>query len=220
MADDQPMWVNNRAVTRTPGAAIIAVDLGNNFTMKGHHLSIIKHRQFDGYAQANPHKHNTKFSKIYEMFRYGDTNMDAIKLKLFPSSLFGVITTWKEMRQAVVSQFFPSAMFNRLIVEIRGFAQHPHESLVNAWLRMKDLLRSLQDHTHHRSVMTNPLEDLNMKKLTMPTEDIEDEDIKETTTIEVPETGVTVNQEMTTKIPNLEKTTLPIHQHLKRNPRN
>ncbi|GJW14311.1 hypothetical protein Tco_0018444 [Tanacetum coccineum] len=46
------------------------------------------------------------------MFRYGDTNMNSIKLKLFPSSLAGeakiwfnelnpsVITTWEEMRQA------------------------------------------------------------------------------------------------------------------------
>ncbi|GJV33857.1 hypothetical protein Tco_1394257 [Tanacetum coccineum] len=46
------------------------------------------------------------------MFRYGNTNADAIKLKLFPSSLSGetkiwfnelspgVITTWEEMRQA------------------------------------------------------------------------------------------------------------------------
>ncbi|GKE92226.1 hypothetical protein Tco_1573321, partial [Tanacetum coccineum] len=46
------------------------------------------------------------------MFRYGNTNADAIKLKLFPSSLVGdtkvwfnelspgVITTWEEMRQA------------------------------------------------------------------------------------------------------------------------
>ncbi|GJX20261.1 hypothetical protein Tco_0222938, partial [Tanacetum coccineum] len=45
------------------------------------------------------------------MFRYGNTNADAIKLKLFPSSLAGeskiwfnelspgVITTWEEMRQ-------------------------------------------------------------------------------------------------------------------------
>ncbi|GJY80853.1 reverse transcriptase domain-containing protein [Tanacetum coccineum] len=66
------------------------------------------------------------------MFRYGNTNADAIKLKLFPSSLAGeakiwfnelspgVITTWEEMRQAFVSRFFPPALFDRLIGEIRG----------------------------------------------------------------------------------------------------
>ncbi|GJU23845.1 hypothetical protein Tco_1157187 [Tanacetum coccineum] len=42
MADDQPMWGKNRAVAPTPEAAIVAVDLGDNFTVKGHHLSMIK----------------------------------------------------------------------------------------------------------------------------------------------------------------------------------
>nr|GEZ59399.1 reverse transcriptase domain-containing protein [Tanacetum cinerariifolium] len=34
MADNQPMWGNNRVVAPTLGAAIIAVDLGENFTVK------------------------------------------------------------------------------------------------------------------------------------------------------------------------------------------
>ncbi|GJV67324.1 hypothetical protein Tco_1482833 [Tanacetum coccineum] len=112
MADDRPMWGNNRAVAPTPRAAIVAVDLGDNSTVKGHHLSMIKDRQFDGRTRADPHKHIAEFVKICGMFRYGNTNVDAIKLKLFPSSLSGdakvwfnelspgVITTWEEMRQA------------------------------------------------------------------------------------------------------------------------
>ncbi|GKB80982.1 reverse transcriptase domain-containing protein [Tanacetum coccineum] len=117
MAKDQPMWENNRAVAPTLRAAIVAVNLGDNFTVK-----------------------------------------DAIKLKLFPSSLVGdakvwfnelspgVIATWEQMRQAFVSRFFPPAIFDRLMGEIRGFTQHPNESLVDAWLRMKDLLRSCHGH--------------------------------------------------------------------------
>ncbi|GJU37736.1 retrovirus-related pol polyprotein from transposon TNT 1-94 [Tanacetum coccineum] len=112
MADDQPMWGNNRAVAPTPGATIVAVDLGDNFTVKGHHLSMIKDQKFNGHSQADPHKHIAKFVEVCEMFRYGNNNADAIKLKLFPSSLAGeakiwfnelspgVITTWEEMRQA------------------------------------------------------------------------------------------------------------------------
>ncbi|GKA35998.1 reverse transcriptase domain-containing protein [Tanacetum coccineum] len=158
MVDDQPMWGNNRVVAPTPGAAIIVVDLGDNFTFKGHHLSMIKDQQFDGRSRADPHKHIAEFIKVCGIFRYGDTNADAIKLKLFPSSLLGeakiwfnelspgVITTWEEMRQAFVSRFFPPAMFDRLMGEIRGFTQQHHESLVDAWLRMKDLLRSCHGH--------------------------------------------------------------------------
>jgi hypothetical protein len=158
MADDRPMWEANRAIAPTPGAAIVAVNLGDNFTVKGHHLSMINDRQFDGRSRADPHKHIAEFIEICGMFRYGDTNVDAIKLKLFPSSLAGdakvwyneltpgIITTWEEMRQAFVSRFFPPAMFDRLMGEIRAFTQNPNESLVEAWLRMKDLLRSCHGH--------------------------------------------------------------------------
>ncbi|GJZ48570.1 hypothetical protein Tco_0602402 [Tanacetum coccineum] len=89
MADDQPMWGNNRVVALTPGAPIVVVDLGDNFTVKGHHLSMIKDQQFDGRSLADPHKHIAEFIEVCGMFRYGDTNADAIKLKLFPSSLAG-----------------------------------------------------------------------------------------------------------------------------------
>ncbi|GJX66268.1 hypothetical protein Tco_0300611 [Tanacetum coccineum] len=37
-------------------------------------------------------------------------------------------------------------MFDRLMEEIRGFTQHLNESLIDAWLRMKDLLRSCHGH--------------------------------------------------------------------------
>ncbi|GKE14147.1 hypothetical protein Tco_1421724 [Tanacetum coccineum] len=64
MADDQPMWGNNRAVAPTPGAAIVAVDLGDNFTVKGHHLSMIKDRQFDG--RSGPIRTNTSPNLLNE----------------------------------------------------------------------------------------------------------------------------------------------------------
>ncbi|GKB84926.1 reverse transcriptase domain-containing protein [Tanacetum coccineum] len=152
MADDQAIWGNNQVIAPTPKAAIIAVDLRDNFTVKGHHLSMIKDQQFVGRSRTNPHKHIAEFVEVCGMFHY------AIKLKLFPSSLAGeakisfnelspgVITTWEEMRQSFVSRFFSPAIFDRLIGEIRGFTQQHHESLVDAWLRMKDLLHSCHGH--------------------------------------------------------------------------
>ena len=94
MANDQPMWAANRAVAPTPGSAIVIANLGENFTVKGHHLSMIKDRQFDGRSRADPHKHISEFVEIFGMFRYGDTNVDAIKLKIFPSSLAGDAKVW------------------------------------------------------------------------------------------------------------------------------
>nr|GEZ99388.1 reverse transcriptase domain-containing protein [Tanacetum cinerariifolium] len=60
--------------------------------------------------------------------------------------------------------------------------------------------------THRRSVMTSLWAVPKMKRITMPTEVIEDEFIEETTTVEVLGIGKTVNQEMKTETPNLERT--------------
>ncbi|GKD70461.1 hypothetical protein Tco_1324551 [Tanacetum coccineum] len=55
---------------------------------------MIKDRQFDGRSRADPYKHIAEFVEICGMFRYGNTNADAIKLKLFPSSLAGEAKIW------------------------------------------------------------------------------------------------------------------------------
>ncbi|GKE73286.1 hypothetical protein Tco_1535327, partial [Tanacetum coccineum] len=43
-------------------------------------------------------------------------------------------------------QFFPPALFDRLLREIRAFSQHENESLTDAWLRMKEMLRNCHGH--------------------------------------------------------------------------
>ncbi|GJU94403.1 hypothetical protein Tco_1319159 [Tanacetum coccineum] len=63
--------------------------------------------------------------------------------------------------------------------------------------------------------MTSLCEVPKRKKPTMPTEVTEEEDIEETTTVRVPGIGETVNQEMKTKNPNLERTFISFQQHPK-----
>ncbi|GJW38734.1 hypothetical protein Tco_0064579 [Tanacetum coccineum] len=65
--------------------------------------------------------------------------------------------------------------------------------------------------------MTNRWEDPKKKKPTMPTEDIKEEDIEETTTVEILEIGMIVNHDTITEIHYLMKTTRPFHQHPKTN---
>nr|GEX93683.1 reverse transcriptase domain-containing protein [Tanacetum cinerariifolium] len=55
---------------------------------------MIKDRQFSGRSRVDPYKHITEFVEVCGMFRYGNTNTDAIKLKLFPSSLAGEAMIW------------------------------------------------------------------------------------------------------------------------------
>ncbi|GJW61034.1 reverse transcriptase domain-containing protein, partial [Tanacetum coccineum] len=41
---------------------------------------------------------------------------------------------------------FPPALFDRLLEEIQAFSQHENESLTDAWLRMKEMLRNCHGH--------------------------------------------------------------------------
>ncbi|GKA67360.1 hypothetical protein Tco_0767168 [Tanacetum coccineum] len=50
-----------------------------------------------------------------------------------------------ELHTAFISRFFPPALFCRLLGEIRAFSQHENETLTDAWLRMKEMLRNDKD---------------------------------------------------------------------------
>nr|GEV90594.1 reverse transcriptase domain-containing protein [Tanacetum cinerariifolium] len=45
-----------------------------------------------------------------------------------------------------VNEFAIKALFDRLLGEIRAFSQHENESLTDAWLRMKEMLRNCHGH--------------------------------------------------------------------------
>ena len=92
------------------------------------------------------------------MFRYRDTEHEAVRLMMFPLSLTGeaktwldeldegTIATWDELRTAFISRFFPPALFDRLLGEIRAFSQQDRETLTEAWLRMKEMPRNCHGH--------------------------------------------------------------------------
>ncbi|GJV05264.1 reverse transcriptase domain-containing protein [Tanacetum coccineum] len=92
------------------------------------------------------------------MFKYGETQSEAVKLLIFPFSLCDEaktwfndlneesVTSWEQMRKAFINRFFPPSLFNRLLLEIRNFSQLVCESLTDAWLRLKSMLRKCQGH--------------------------------------------------------------------------
>ncbi|GKB26837.1 reverse transcriptase domain-containing protein [Tanacetum coccineum] len=92
------------------------------------------------------------------MFKYRDTENEAIRLMMFPLSLTGesktwldelnegTIETWDELRTTFISRLFPPTIFDRLLGEIRAFSLHENESLTDAWLRMKEILQNFHDH--------------------------------------------------------------------------
>ncbi|GJU06759.1 reverse transcriptase domain-containing protein [Tanacetum coccineum] len=156
--DDEPMRAADRVVAQTPGSAITIPETSNEFAIKGNHLNLVKGNQLDGRTKTDPHKHIHEFLRICDMFKYKYTENEAVRLMMFPLSLTreaktwldelnkGTIETWNELRTAFISRFFPPALFDRLLGEIRAFSQHENESLTDAWLRMKEMLRNCHGH--------------------------------------------------------------------------
>ena len=92
--DDEPMWAADRVVAPTPGPAITIPETANEFAIKGNHLTLIKGNQFDGRTKTDPHKHIHEFLGICDMFKYGETEKEAVRLMMFPLSLSGKAKTW------------------------------------------------------------------------------------------------------------------------------
>ncbi|GJS53903.1 reverse transcriptase domain-containing protein [Tanacetum coccineum] len=151
--DDQPMWESAKTVAPTPNSAIVQIDVDDSFVINSTHLKMIQENKFDGYLQADKHDHIREFLAICDMFKYGETQSEAVKLLIFPYSLSDKaktrfnelneesITSWEQMRKAFINKFFPPLLFNRLLLEIRNFSQNICESLTEAWLRLKNMLR-------------------------------------------------------------------------------
>ncbi|GJW38536.1 reverse transcriptase domain-containing protein, partial [Tanacetum coccineum] len=156
--DDQPMWKSFKTVAPTPNSAIIQIDVDDNFVINSTHLKMIRENKFDGYLRADPHDHIREFLAICDMFKYGETQSEAVKLLIFPLSLCDKaktwfnelneesITSWEQMRRAFINRFFPPSLFNRLLLEIRSFSQNVCESLTDAWLRLKNMLQKCHGH--------------------------------------------------------------------------
>ncbi|GJT63257.1 reverse transcriptase domain-containing protein [Tanacetum coccineum] len=146
--DDEPMWAADRVVAPTPSSATTIPETANNFSIKGNHLTLVKGNQFDGRTKTDPHKHIHEFLEICDMFKYRDTENEVVRLMMFPLSLTGeaktwlnelnegTIKTWDELQTTFISRFFPPALFDRLLREIRAFSQHENESLTDAWLQV------------------------------------------------------------------------------------
>ncbi|GJV99285.1 reverse transcriptase domain-containing protein [Tanacetum coccineum] len=141
--DNQPMWESAKTVAPTPNYAIIRPDVDDNFVINSTHLKMIQENKFDGYLRADPHDHIREFLAICDMFKYGETQSEAVKLLIFPLSLCDEaktwfnelneesITSWDQMRNAFTNRFFPPSLFNRLLLEIRNFSQNVCETILD-----------------------------------------------------------------------------------------
>ncbi|GJR65998.1 reverse transcriptase domain-containing protein [Tanacetum coccineum] len=145
--DDEPMWAADRVVALTPGSTITIPKTANEFAIKGNHLTLVKRNQFDGRTKTDPHKHIHEFLRIYDMFKYRVPLSLTGEAKTWLNKFNeGTIAMWDELRTALISRFFPPTLFDQLLRVIRAFSQHENEYLIDAWLRMKEMLRNCHGH--------------------------------------------------------------------------
>ncbi|GJW02211.1 reverse transcriptase domain-containing protein [Tanacetum coccineum] len=151
------MWSSTRTVAPTPSFAIIQLPI-HNFHIKGTHMQMIRDNQFDGRIRSDAHRYVANFLKISNLIQYGENQEEVVMLRTFPFSLSGeaktwlneldegTITTWNEMREAFIRRYFSLAKFKRLLNELHNFHQLSHETLVDAWLHIKSMLRTCYGH--------------------------------------------------------------------------
>ncbi|GJT84090.1 reverse transcriptase domain-containing protein [Tanacetum coccineum] len=132
--DDKPMWDADRVVAPTLGPAITILETTNEFAIKGNHLTLVKGNQFDGRIKTDPYKHIHEFLGVCDMFKYGETENEVVRLMMFPLSLTGeaktwldelnegTIESWDELRTDFIIRFFPPTLFDRLLREIQEFS--------------------------------------------------------------------------------------------------
>nr|GEY49500.1 hypothetical protein [Tanacetum cinerariifolium] len=92
--NDQPMWESAKTVAPTPSSAINQLEVDDNFVVNTTHLNMIWENKFDGYLWANPHDHIREFLATCNMFKYGETENEAVKLLIFPFFLCNKAKTW------------------------------------------------------------------------------------------------------------------------------
>ncbi|GKA40746.1 reverse transcriptase domain-containing protein [Tanacetum coccineum] len=122
-------------------------------------MQMIQDNQFDGRIRSDPHRHVADFIEISNLFQYGKNQEEAVMLRTFPFSLSresktwlnelneGTITSWNEMREAFISRYFSPLKFKWHLNEIHSFHQLAHETLVDVWLRIKEMLRTCYGHS-------------------------------------------------------------------------
>ncbi|GJX00340.1 reverse transcriptase domain-containing protein [Tanacetum coccineum] len=82
--NDEPMWTTGRIVAPTLDPTITIPKTANEFAIKGNHLTLVKENQFVSRNKTYPHKNIHEFLGVCDMFKYGATETEVVRLMISP----------------------------------------------------------------------------------------------------------------------------------------
>ena len=135
--------------------AMVYPTVEDNFEIEPALIELVQENQFFGSPTEDPNLHISIFLRLSGTV---NANQEVVRLHYFPFSLrgrasawfnslkLGSITSWQQMRQTFLAQFFPHSKIVHLRKQIIQFTQKDGESLYNAWERFKEMLRLCPHH--------------------------------------------------------------------------
>ena len=111
-----------------------------------------------GLPSENPNTHLTNFIKVYDTVKYIGLIEEELRLRFFPLPLGDrakhwltsrppdSVTSWNDLVQKFMTNFFPPSKIAQLVQEINTFRHLEGENLVEACERFHELLRRCPHH--------------------------------------------------------------------------
>ncbi|XP_073273288.1 uncharacterized protein [Primulina huaijiensis] len=158
--DDRTVYDLTRQTTGGYGSSITRPTVeANNFELKSSIIQMIQYQvRFGGSQTEDPNAHLEGFLSICDTIKFNGVSTDAIRLRLFPFSLYGEaaewlrdlpagsITTWNGLVEMFMNQYFPPTKLAQLRMDISSFRQKDGETLHTAWGRFREMLRRCPQH--------------------------------------------------------------------------
>ena len=135
---------------------------------------------FHGMENENPYTHIREFEEVCNTFKEGVTDMDLMRLKVFPLTLkdkakmwlnslrLRSIRNWAKFQAEFLKKFFSTHRTNSLKRQIYTFAAHDNEKFYQCWERYLETINACPHHGFDTWMLVNHFYDgmsLAMKQL-------------------------------------------------------
>ncbi|XP_076949118.1 uncharacterized protein LOC143621644 [Bidens hawaiensis] len=141
------------------GSGVTESEITVSFEIKSSIIHMVENSiSFHGLSNEDPHSHVAHFLRLCATFKIQGCTDNAVRLRLFLFSLrrdalewlealpSGSITTWNQLVEQFLLQYFPPDKTARYRAKITGFRVDDGESLHAVWERFKGLLRKFPHH--------------------------------------------------------------------------